>query len=139
MPISGPTYSVRTRLDLLHTSMPTMGSSVFALFSSCLLAGQALGYGAGLARRQASTKFCDTGVDGVCLAQYATSSSASGIVFRLAIPQADAAPFDVLLSIIAPVSAGWAGLAWGGSMTANPLTVAWPNGDAAVVSSRWAT
>ncbi len=99
-----------------------------ALFSST-----ASGHGG--TRRQATAKFCETA--NVCLAQYIASPS--NVVFRVGIPDDAAAPFDTLLHIVAPVSIGWAGLAWGGSMTNNPLTVAWPSGDdAALVSSRWA-
>lgn len=50
------------------------------------------------------------------------------------------------LRIEALAGIGWAGFAWGGQMTGNPLAVAWPNpeadgdeaGDAVVISSRWA-
>ncbi len=31
-------------------------------------------------------------------------------VFRLAVPDASAAPFDTILQIISPISYGWAGL-----------------------------
>ncbi len=112
-----------------------MGSLTALAFSLALLS-QAHGYVPDVARRQAASKFCDTGVANVCLAQYTTSSN---IVIRVGIPEASAAPFDTLLQIVAPVAVGWAGIAWGGGMTANPLTVAWPNGNGAVVSSRWAT
>lgn len=64
--------------------------------------------------------------------------STSGVTYKLAIPDASAAPFDIVLSIIAPKSAGWVGFASGGCMLRSPLLIAWPNGDGAVVSSRWA-
>lgn len=87
--------------------------------------------------RQAAegTKYCDASST-ICYSEY----SASGIAFRIAIPDtATEAPFPVLLQIVAPTAAAWAGIAWGGAMANNPLTVAWPNGDSVVVSSRFAT
>lgn len=71
------------------------------------------------------------------LAQLQTVDTGIGIVIGLAIPDVQVAPFDVVVSISAPAEVGWAGLAWGGSMLRAPLSVAWPNGDSAVVSSRW--
>ena len=62
----------------------------------------------------------------------------SNVTYKIAIPEASAAPFDVVLSIVAPKSAGWVGFAAGGCMLRSPLLVAWPNGDGVVVSSRWA-
>jgi hypothetical protein len=48
-------------------------------------------------------------------------------------------PYDAIITITAPVSnTTWAGFAWAGTMVWNPLTVAWPNGKTAVVSSRFA-
>jgi len=61
-----------------------------------------------------------------------------GLAFRIAIPETQAAPFDVYLSIVAPAGTGWASIAWGGKMIGNPLTIGWASGSTAVVSSRWA-
>lgn len=63
------------------------------------------------------------------------------ITYGVAVPSGVAAgtPYDVVLQVTAPVDVGWAGLAWGGSMTSNPLAVSWQNGNSAVVSSRFAT
>jgi hypothetical protein len=63
------------------------------------------------------------------------------ITYGVAVPSGVAAgtPYDVVLQVTAPVDVGWAGLAWGGSMTSNPLAVSWQNGDSAIVSSRFAT
>ncbi|KAK1758158.1 hypothetical protein QBC47DRAFT_440656 [Echria macrotheca] len=91
--------------------------------------------GTELAQRQ-TAKYCPGGTQ-ICFSESKISSH--DITFRIAIPETSAAPFDILVSIIAPVSVAWTGLAWGGKMTQNPLTVAWPNGKAAVVSSRFAT
>lgn len=85
-----------------------------------------------LQRRQTT---CDAGT-GMCFAE----ATGSGILYRVGLPNVDAAPFDVLLQVVAPRSVGWAGIAWGGQMTYNPLTVSWANGESdVVVSSRWAT
>lgn len=107
-------------------------------FLLALSGAQAL---AGATKRQsttsATTKYCPGGTE-ICFSQY--EEPASGITYRIAIPEVSAAPFDILLQIVAPVDkAGWAAIAWGGKMNLNPLTVGWPNGDSAVVSSRWST
>lgn len=93
-------------------------------------------HAASLTERATLAKYCNTTAN-VCYIEY--SSTASNPIYRVAIPDANAAPFDTLLQIIAPVSLGWAGFAWGGAMTLNPLTVAWPNGNTVTVSSRWST
>ncbi|KAL1867141.1 hypothetical protein VTK73DRAFT_4335 [Phialemonium thermophilum] len=67
------------------------------------------------------------------------TDSVSGVSYQLAIPAVSQAPFPLLLSIAAPKNITWAGFATGGSMIGDPLLVAWPNDDTAVVSSRWAT
>ncbi|CAO2657573.1 Nn.00g036990.m01.CDS01 [Neocucurbitaria sp. VM-36] len=65
----------------------------------------------------------------------------SNIVYRIATPANVPAnqPYDVVIQVVAPNALGWVGLAWGGSMIRNPLTVAYPNGQKPTVSSRWAT
>ncbi|KAL1860753.1 hypothetical protein VTK73DRAFT_7186 [Phialemonium thermophilum] len=90
-----------------------------------------------LAARQTADKYCDSAT-GLCYLELSTRST--NPTYRVAIPGAASAPFDTLLQIVAPASLGWAGFAWGGGMTLNPLTVAWPDGKGGVtVSSRWAT
>ncbi|KAH7073390.1 hypothetical protein FB567DRAFT_553985 [Paraphoma chrysanthemicola] len=71
----------------------------------------------------------------------AAATLTSNIVYRIATPANVPAgqPYDIVLQVIAPTSLGWVGLAWGGSMIRNPLTVAYPNGQKPTVSSRWAT
>ncbi|KAI0509763.1 actin-domain-containing protein [Xylaria bambusicola] len=62
------------------------------------------------------------------------------VTYRLALP-ADASadkPYDVILQVVAPIEMGWVGWAWGGTMTYNPLTVVWVNGEEVVHSSRQA-
>ncbi|ORY67495.1 uncharacterized protein BCR38DRAFT_456247 [Pseudomassariella vexata] len=63
------------------------------------------------------------------------------ISYRIAVPSGvpTGTPFDTVIQISAPIEVGWAGLAWGGTMTANPLTVGWANGNSAVAASRYAT
>ncbi|KAK3290350.1 uncharacterized protein B0H64DRAFT_421180 [Chaetomium fimeti] len=94
--------------------------------------------GSGPAKRQSTTaKYCPGGTQ-ICFSEFREPTS--NIYYRIAIPEVSAAPFDVLLQIVAPLDkAGWAGVAWGGKMNGNPLTVGWPSGDSAVVSSRWST
>lgn len=80
-----------------------------------------------------AAKYCDAATT-ICYSEWL---SPEGIAFRIAIPDtATAGNFDVLLQIAAPKTVGWAGVAWGGVMVNNPLTVGWANGDTAVVSSR---
>ena len=71
----------------------------------------------------------------------AAATLTSNIIYRIAQPANIPAgePYDVVLQVIAPKSLGWVGLAWGGSMIRNPLTVSYPNGQKPTVSSRWAT
>jgi len=90
------------------------------------------------AKRQATTaKYCPD--DGeICFSEWV--EPASSIIYRVAIPDVASAPFDLFFQLVAPKDkAGWAAVGWGGRMNYNPLTVAWPNGDSVVVSSRWST
>ncbi|KAJ2978687.1 hypothetical protein NUW58_g7418 [Xylaria curta] len=83
-----------------------------------------------------SAKYCDPESE-VCY-----SSSTVGIAaisYRLAIPNVTATPFDLILQIVAPKTAQWAGLAFGGRMVNNTIAMAWANGNTSVISSRWAT
>lgn len=61
------------------------------------------------------------------------------IFFRVAIPANATPPFDVALQVVAPVTTGWAGFAWGGGMRLNPLTMVWQNGEGVTASSRAVT
>lgn len=69
------------------------------------------------------------------------TTGSSYITMRIAIPSGSAAgqPYDAVLQIVAPVAAGWVGLAWGGSMTNNPLLIGWLNGASGVASIRRAS
>ncbi|KAI5859961.1 CBD9-like protein [Durotheca rogersii] len=60
------------------------------------------------------------------------------ITFRIAIPSTAIAgqSYDAVLQVVAPNTAGWVGVAWGGSMTNNPLLIGWVNGGSAVASVR---
>lgn len=100
-----------------------------------------------LNKRQSLTqKYCPPssttpGAAAACFSEFTVA--AQKITYRIAIPEAAtaSAPFDIYLQIIAPkATAGWAGIAWGGKMSSNPLTIGWalPNGgNGSVVSSRW--
>ncbi|KAE8447235.1 hypothetical protein EG329_010929 [Mollisiaceae sp. DMI_Dod_QoI] len=65
----------------------------------------------------------------------------SAITFRIAVPSpvTSNTPFDAVIQVVAPIDVGWTGLAWGGQMLYNPLTVSWASGSNVVVSSRFAT
>ncbi len=98
-----------------------------------LLTGAAF---AGTAYSQvASTASCDT-TAGICFSTYTVP--ANGISVGIALPETVTDPYDAIISISAPVNTTWAGFAWGGTMTYNPLTVGWANGKTSVVSSRMA-
>ena len=64
----------------------------------------------------------------------------SNIVYRFAVPSdGGSGAYDLVLQVVSPNAVGWNGLAWGGNMVKNPLTVAYANGNKATISSRWAT
>ncbi|KAI0189903.1 iron reductase domain protein [Astrocystis sublimbata] len=87
----------------------------------------------GLASTARTSQYCDP-VTSVCYEE----TKAGDLYVRMALPAVEQAPFDVLVQIVAPTAtAGWAAVAWGGKMTKNPITLAWPNGDSTIVSSRW--
>ncbi|KAI8628547.1 iron reductase domain protein [Xylariaceae sp. FL1651] len=95
-----------------------------------------LGFFTLISAQSDSTSFVDADT-GITFQSYTT---AEGITYRLALP-ADASAdkaYDVILQIVAPISLGWAGWAWGGAMTYNPLTVVWADGTNVVHSSRQA-
>lgn len=129
-------YSHQLTIPLVQPTKTTMHLHTLAT-SFLLLVSNAIAVPTQeLGKRQTTAKYCNA-TSSICYLQYSTT--ASNPVFRIAIPDGASAPFAVLLQIIAPVSLGWAGFAWGGGMTLNPLTVAWPNGNKAIVSSRWST
>ncbi|KAI0836452.1 putative iron reductase domain protein [Hypoxylon sp. FL0890] len=84
-----------------------------------------------------STPFVDADT-GITFQSY---TNTDGVTYRLALPAEASgdAGYDVIIQIVAPVTLGWAGWAWGGVMTYNPLTVVWKNGNSAQFSSRQAT
>ncbi|KAI1171645.1 iron reductase domain protein [Nemania sp. FL0916] len=82
-----------------------------------------------------SVLYCDPSSE-VC---YSSSTvGIAGISYRLALPNVTASPFDLLLQIVAPTTAQWAGIAFGGHMINNTLAIGWANGNSSVISSRWA-
>ena len=93
-------------------------------------------------RQWTDTRYCNpagtgAGAGGLCYLEFRLAASLP--VFRIAVPDGAQPPFDVVLEMVVPTSWAWAGFAWGGGMTLNPLTVAWPNGNKATVSSRWSS
>ncbi|KAI0025312.1 hypothetical protein F4780DRAFT_768508 [Xylariomycetidae sp. FL0641] len=90
-----------------------------------------------LASAATAAQYCDPD-NGVCFSEVVVSGD---LAIRLALPETDAAPFDMLVQMSASTkTAAWAGLALGGKMTNNPLLLGW--GDAApgsaMTSVRWA-
>lgn len=70
----------------------------------------------------------------------AAYSLTQNIVYRIALPSnAPSGNYNAVVQVVAPNQVGWTGLAWGGNMIRNPLTVAYPSGSKVTVSSRWAT
>ncbi|KAI0021722.1 actin-domain-containing protein [Xylariomycetidae sp. FL0641] len=91
----------------------------------------------GLARAQIeSAPFTDADT-GITFQSY---TSPDGITYRLALPEgaSETTPYDVIIQVVAPNEMGWVGWAWAGTMTYNPLTVVWKNGDSTTLSSRQA-
>ncbi|KAF1834180.1 CBD9-like protein [Decorospora gaudefroyi] len=88
-----------------------------------------------------STSFFDSETGFTFSETKAAATLSSSIIYRIAQPSnvQYGQPYDVVIQVVAPNSLGWVGLAWGGSMVRNPLTVAYPNGQRPTVSSRWAT
>ncbi|KAF1833300.1 hypothetical protein BDW02DRAFT_648488 [Decorospora gaudefroyi] len=62
----------------------------------------------------------------------------TGMTFGIALPKVVTDPYDAIIRITAPITHGWAGFAWGGTMVWNPLSVAWPNKESATISARFA-
>ncbi|CAI6335988.1 unnamed protein product [Periconia digitata] len=94
-----------------------------------------------LARRDGAIKYTDPET-GFAFSEFkAAYTLTSNIVYRFALPSdPPSGPYDAVIQVVAPVQVGWTGLAWGGTMLKNPLTVAYPNGNSGpTVSSRWAT
>lgn len=72
---------------------------------------------------------------------YSSITHSTGVTYRVALP-ANSSTSDAILQIVSPNEFAWCGLAWGGHMTQNPLSVAWAtgaqSGQKAIVSSRMA-
>ncbi|KAF2476612.1 CBD9-like protein [Lindgomyces ingoldianus] len=105
-----------------------------------LTLGSALGRPSTSAVAEGAVAFYDAET-GFTFSQFSAAYSlGASITYRIAVPTSatNSAPYDVVLQVVAPKVVGWAGLAWGGSMVKNPLTVTWANGNTPVISSRWA-
>ena len=63
-----------------------------------------------------------------------------GVSYRIAVPETavGGSPYDVIIQVTVPTAIGWAGLAWGGGMTYNPLTIVWKDGNQVMFSPRLA-
>ncbi|OAA65636.1 Cellobiose dehydrogenase, cytochrome [Niveomyces insectorum RCEF 264] len=102
---------------------------LFALAGAAALIGTAFG-------QADSSKYVDPETN-FTFSQFVNDK---GIAFRIAIPP-DAKVndnYEAVVQIVSPIDLGWVGLAWGGSMTYNPLTIVWVNGNDVVLSSRMA-
>lgn len=82
-----------------------------------------------------SSKSCDAET-GICYSGYTVPEA--GVYFGVALPKTPVDPYDAIIKIVAPVDRYWVGMAWGGDMVWNPLTVAWKNGQSTTASSRFA-
>ncbi|KAF1958870.1 CBD9-like protein [Byssothecium circinans] len=94
-----------------------------------------------LVQRDTAIKYTDPET-GFTFSEFkAAYSLSSNVVYRIALPQSPpSGAYDAVIQVVAPNQVGWTGLAWGGTMLRNPLTVAYPNGNnKPTVSSRWAT
>ncbi|KAK6189422.1 hypothetical protein LQW54_013280 [Pestalotiopsis sp. IQ-011] len=112
----------------MHFNIGAALMGVFAMLSSC-----------GLAADSAVWQDPETGFT---FSQYAAAFDiGKTVTFRIAIPSTAtaSAPYDAVLQIVSPIAVGWTGVAWGGTMVTNPLTVGWANGNTAVATARWAT
>ena len=69
---------------------------------------------------------------------FASWTNDHGIVYNIAVPETVPAEgtYDLVFQTIVPKTVGWSGIAWGGTMTYNPLTIVWLNGNNVTVSSR---
>ncbi|KAL8297540.1 hypothetical protein RB597_006570 [Gaeumannomyces tritici] len=115
-------------LDRLSSRLAVkMRCSVALLLGAvALLGGNALG--------QQSVPFLDP-LTGLTFSKY---ENELGVSFGIALPDniASGAPYDAVLQTVARKDIGWVALAWGGSMTYNPIALAWPHGDEVVLTSR---
>ncbi|ORX98942.1 hypothetical protein BCR34DRAFT_606762 [Clohesyomyces aquaticus] len=72
---------------------------------------------------------------------YSSITLPNGVSYRISLPAASNIS-EAILQIVVPKAFGWCGLAWGGHMTNNPLSVHWAtkakSGQKAIVSSRMA-
>ncbi|KAF2864737.1 hypothetical protein BDV95DRAFT_655571 [Massariosphaeria phaeospora] len=91
----------------------------------------------GAATAQEVTKYYDPTTN----ITFSSITHANGVSYRIALP-IDSPVADAIFQIVSPNDFAWCGLAWGGHMTQNPLSVSWPTGQTtgqqAIVSSRFA-
>ncbi|KAI1393353.1 iron reductase domain protein [Hypoxylon trugodes] len=83
-----------------------------------------------------TSRYCDAAT-GVCYSE--ATVGVAPIVWRIAIPAVEQAPFDMLFQVVAPKTVGWTGLALAGGMLYNPIVVGWQNGNTTVPTARFAT
>ncbi|KAI6645098.1 hypothetical protein MCOR14_000544 [Pyricularia oryzae] len=71
---------------------------------------------------------------------FSRHDSGRGVSFGIAIPGnvTSGEPYDAVIQMTASKDIGWYGIAWGGSMTYNPISLAYPNGDDVTLSARMA-
>ncbi|KAF2734811.1 CBD9-like protein [Polyplosphaeria fusca] len=72
---------------------------------------------------------------------YSSLTLPNGVTYRIALPE-NSSTSDAIFQVVSPSTFAWCGLAWGGHMTNNPLSVNWATGAStgrqAIVSSRMA-
>ncbi|RYP10938.1 hypothetical protein DL764_000374 [Monosporascus ibericus] len=101
---------------------------------SAVAAGIAGLTGSALAQDSVPVTDAETGIT------FQAFNSADGVSYGIALPvnASAAGGYDIILQVTAPIEIGWAGIAWGGGMVYNPLSIVWPNGESVVASPRMA-
>ncbi|RYO83392.1 hypothetical protein DL766_010616 [Monosporascus sp. MC13-8B] len=101
---------------------------------SAVVAGVAGLTGSALAQDSVPVTDTETGIT------FQAFTNPEGVSYGIALPAnaSAAGGYDIILQVTAPVEVGWAGIAWGGAMVYNPLSVVWPNGEGVVASPRMA-
>lgn len=101
---------------------------------SAVAAGIAGLTGSALAQDSVPVTDAETGIT------FQAFTNPEGVSYGIALPAnaSAAGGYDIILQVTAPIEIGWTGIAWGGAMVYNPLSIVWPNGESVVASPRMA-